>query len=211
MTYRHASRLGAIALTCLATLPAAAAGQTDESTVDLSVHAGPTMPASDLADITDVGPAVGADIAFWINDHLAVTVDGSVDMLRGDDRADALPDVQLWHYGAGLETNVMPVSSPVTFELMGGAGATELRTNHFDPTGPGAPDRLQETYFGLNAGAEAGYQVSDNIDVALRGGAFFTFTDATDLRPLSDMAPQVDGFDSMVTLPLTLQVDVGLN
>lgn len=210
MTHRHASRL-ATALACLAVLPAAAASQMDESTVDLSVRAGPSMPAGDLAEVTDVGPSIGADVAFWINDHFAVTVDASSDMLRGDERSAALPDVQLHHYGAGLEADIMPRTSPVSFTLIGGGGATTVQTNMIESSEPSTPDHIAQTYFGVNAGAEAGYEVSDNIALALRGGAYFAFTDALDLSPLSDLSPNVDGFDSMVTLPLTLQVEVGLN
>lgn len=194
----------------LALHPGAAAAQSSVPTVDLSVRGGVSMPTGDLAEITDVGPAAGADVAFWINDRIAVSVDASVDMLRGDDRSDLLPDIQLWHYGGGLQARLIPPSSPVSIKLLGGAGATGFRTNHFEPAGPGARDRISETYFALNGGAEVGYEMTDQIDLSLRGGAFFTFTDETDLSPLSEMSPEVDAFDSVMTLPITLQVDIAL-
>src|SRR5690606_26692212 len=157
-----------------------------------------------LADITEVGAAIGAGVSIPVAGRLAISLDGNVDMLSAADQGPA--DMRLWHYGAGLQYDVSPRDTPWSVVLHGGANATTMDTEEF----AGAPDGdFTETYFGLNSGLEVGYDVSDDVQIAVRGSSFFVFADEEETEILfagTDLTP----FETAVTVPITAEVHISI-
>jgi hypothetical protein len=87
-----------------------------------------------------------------------------------------------------------------------GAGATTLDTDEF------SGDDLTKTYFALNGGLKADYDVTRNVNLFVGGQAYLTFTDENDLRPLAALAPALNGqdLDQLWNVPVFVGVRVNL-
>lgn len=169
-----------------------------------TMAAGPSMPVDQLAKITDTGAALGADVAYSLTNWLALTADGDVDFLTGH----ALePDMRLWHYGGGLEVELAPNRTPWSVQLDGGANATTMDTSPFG--GIDNSTDFTHTYFGLDGGLEVGYNVSRNVDVAVRGSGYFVFANKTDTQSLV-AGSGVQPFSTAVTIPVTAELHIAL-
>jgi hypothetical protein len=179
----------------------------EERDLSVMVRAGPSMPAADLAEITnDFGTALGAEVGLPLNRRLSVTVDGNVDMFNGATLA--APDMRLWHYGAGLDLETTPRETPWSVVLSGGLNATTMDSDVFDPADADSGDFTQ-TYLGINTGVQVGYEINESVDLALRGATFFVFADEEETSVLTDLNG-TEAFGTAVTVPLTAQVNVAI-
>ena len=179
----------------------------EERDLSLMVRAGPSMPAADLAEITnDFGTAFGAEVGLPLNQRVSVTVDGNVDMFNGATIAG--PDLRLWHYGAGVDVETTPRETPWTVTLSGGLNATTMDSDVFDPADVESGDFTQ-TYFGVNTGVQLGYEINRSVDLAVRGATFFVFADEEETGVLTDLNG-TEAFGTAVTVPLTAQVNVSI-
>jgi hypothetical protein len=179
-----------------------------------SVQGGASIPAKHLADMSEPGAKVGADLSFWVSDQMALSVDGSLDMLPATDEgpvpATALPDLKLWHYGLGAKLDLVAAdANPWSVVLKGGAGATTMDTDEL-AVAPTPEADFTETYLRVNGGLDIGYQASDNVKIAVGGGSYITFVDEEDMALFATMNPQVDPFDIAYTFPITAEVQIGL-
>ncbi len=205
--HRTAAIAAAMALTAMLPAQRSAAQMSSDfgqGSVALTVRAGPSMPVNKLADITNAGAALGADVAYSLTDRLALTADGDVDFLTGHESLE--PDMRLWHYGGGLQLDVAPTRTPWSVVLSGGANATTMDTS---PIGIQSNMDFTHTYFGLDGGLEVGYDVSDNVDVAVRGSSYFVFADKADTQQLVN-GTGAQPFDMAVTIPVTAELHIAL-
>lgn len=200
--------LGAMAfLTAGAAAPAQAQVLLEDSpnwTVD--GRGGIAVPVGDLSDlpIESVGPTFGVGVGYYVHPRVAVRVDGDVELYSGDDMAGGGtgPDVNLWHYNAGLELELTrPDAGPWDLTANLGGGATTWDTDPFT-TGAGTDD-LSETYFTANGGLKLGYDVSSSANVFVGGQWYLQFTDEDDTRALASLTPELNqGFDTASSFPL---------
>ncbi len=177
----------------LTLLPSAAMAQ-----LNFEARGGAGIPAGDLADLTDVGGTAGAGIGYWVHPRVNLRLDGDVDILTAAESG-GLPDLRLWHYNGGIEASLLD-RSRTRWKLLTnvGAGATTIDSDEFGGTD------LTRTYFALNGGLKVGYDVSDNVNFFVGGQAYLTFADEDDLRPLSTLAPELNGanIDQLWSFPV---------
>lgn len=179
-------------------------------TLDVDARAGVAVPVGDLREYSQPGFAVGLGASWWLTDALAIRADGALSALTGDDEAGAgpaTPNMQLYHYGLGLELDLSPnrVEGPWDLGLNVGAGGTTLDTEAFLDDGGGAETDLTNTYPNVNGGVEVGRRVGENIVVSLSGQAFYTFVDEEELTPLSDLRA-AGPIEAGVDVPVTLSI-----
>ena len=171
----------------------------------LTVRAGPSMPAADLAEITnDFGTALGAEVALPLSQRVSLSVDGNVDMFNGATILN--PDMRLWHYGAGLDVETTPEDTPWSVVLSGGVNATTMDSDAYDPADVDSGD-FTETYLGVNGGVQIGYEINRSVEVAVRGATFFAFADEEETAALTDLSG-TEAFGTAVTVPLTAAVNI---
>lgn len=182
--------------------------------VTIEARGGIAIPTSDLSDLTDEGPSFGVGVNFPLTNRISVRVDGDADLLSGKDASGtgpAGPDINLYHYGAGLEfALVQPGASRWGIDVNVGAGATTFDSDEFDVMGTMVD--FSETYFTANGGLTLGYQVSERINVFVGGQAFIMFADEDDTAIFSAINSELDpaGFDNVVTIPLTAGFKIAL-
>lgn len=162
---------GAVGAACaLAVL--ALAGPVDEAAAQqplaFELRAGAGLPAFDLADVADPGFAVGLDLSHRVGDRVSVVAGGDVEFLSGEGDGVAVgPDLTVWHYGAGLEAQLLdPLRTYWRLSLGGGAGGTT-----FDVSDGGG----SETDFSVYGNLELGYEVSREADLFLGVRSWLAF------------------------------------
>jgi hypothetical protein len=175
-------------------------------------HGGIAVPAGELSEFTEVGPAFGVGIAYWLNPRVAVRADFNTSLLNGKDSdatGPAGPDADLLHVDVGLEYNLTgPEASPWTFAISGGAGASALEVDDVQ----GVLADFDETYFALNGGLRIAYELSRNVSIDFVGRWYLTFTDKEDtalFSQFSDVDP--DGFSTASDIPLNLGIRIRTN
>jgi hypothetical protein len=188
-------------------LPADASAQ---GRFSFDAQGGIAVPAGDLADFTEVGPAFGGGIAYWFSPRLAVRADVDASLLKGKDAEGTGPegpDATLLHYNAGLQFNLTnPETTPWSFGVNVGAGASTLDVDDV----PMVLIDFSETYFALNGGLGIGDDVSDNFAICLDGQWYLSFTDEEDTAVFNDINSDVDpdGFGTASDIPLTLGIRI---
>lgn len=186
-----------LALTLVA--PAGVSGQ--EQPLAFEVRAGVGLPAFDLADRADPGPAVGLDLAYRVSPRVSVVAGGDLELLNGDqDGAVRRPDLSVWHYGAGLEAQLLdPRRTYWRLSAGLGAGATT-----FDGAGSGPSTTEPAVYGGLELGRDASEEV--DVYVGLRTWlAFAGVSDLGDGQGTDPVGEQGSG-DTLWSFPLTAGV-----
>lgn len=203
---KHLVRIAATALAATLVFSSSALAQGRWS---FDGRGGIAVPVGDLSDVADVGPTFGVGIGYWFNDRVAVRVDGDLDLLSGKDSegtGPAGPDMNLWHYNAGVEVDLVRPTSPWDFTLNVAGGLSTLDVDEFDVGG--TPTDLSETYFTGNGGVQVGYDVSPNVNVFARGQWYLVFSDEDDTLPLAQIIGETDGFDTLNSLPITVGVRI---
>ncbi len=195
----------------LVVLPASTQAQ---STWDLTFGAGIANPVSDLNDSWGIGANVNVAGTYWFQDRLGFRLETSVDVLSGDnfDSTLDLPDLNLWHFGGGLEYSVTDRASDALSVIVNGGGgltwmdgdATKIATT----TGNlNQSTSFSEVYGHLNGGLSVGWPLSDNITIAVNGSVYVAFADKTDTATI---AQGISPFDSAVTFPVGLTLRLHL-
>ncbi len=186
-------------------LPRAALAQHE---FQISGRGGIGIPTGDLADIADVGPTFGIKLAYRVHPRVRLRVDGDVEIYDGAglNNGTEAPDLTLWHYNGGAEFEVLqPGRSPWNVVVNGGAGATTFDSDRFSSGGD-----FNETYFTLNGGVEVGYHVRSNVRVFAAGQLFVMFADDQDTAVFAALSPEVNNFDTVVSIPITAGVSIAL-
>ena len=201
----HKRRLvpGLAALLVLLLAPAPGAGQ--EQPLAFELRGGVGLPAFDLADRADPGFAFGLDLAHRLTPRVSLVAGGDVELLAGagGDGAVDHPDVNVWHYGVGVEAQLLdPARTWWRLSASAGAGGTT-----FDVASGGASSTEPAVYAGL----ELGWDASEEMDVFVGVRSWVAFAgestlgpDPRDTAPVGDAAGG-DG-DTLWSFPLTAGV-----
>lgn len=204
MHTRH-SAIGMALFTLLAVGGVSPAIAQDRFAID--ARGGVAVPASAVADLEDVGASVGIGFSYALSPRIAVRLDGDVDILSGTDSevsGSSAPDMNIYHYGAGLGVAIFdPARSRWAVDLNVGAGASTFDVDTFPADGSTVD--FSETYFTTSGGLAIGYDVSQGVNVFIRGQAYLAFTDEEDTAVFADVSSEIDpaGFDTAWTIPIT--------
>lgn len=136
-------------------------GASAQQPLAFELRAGAGLPAFDLADVADPGAALGLDLSYRVADRISVVVGGDVEFLSGERPARGVgggaPDLTVWHYGAGLEAQLLdPRRTYWRLSVGGGAGGST-----FDAADGGGSETRASVYGGL----ELGYEVSPEAEL----------------------------------------------
>lgn len=187
----------------LVVLPASTQAQ---STWDLTFGTGISNPVSDLNDNWDIGVNVNVGGTYWFQDRLGFRLETALDVLSGDEFDSTLefPDLNLWHFGGGLEYAVTDRASDALSVIVNGGGgltwidgdATTIAAGNLNQS-----TSFSEVYGHLNGGLSVGWPLSDNLTIAVNGSIYVAFADEADTGTI---APGISPFDSAVTFPVGL-------
>jgi hypothetical protein len=171
---------------------------------------GISIPASQLGKLADAGPAVGAQLGYWLSPRVALRLGGQIDLLDGARVSESVvgPDLRLWHYSAGVEANLLPSARRWSLFAGAGLGATTFDSDEF-VVDPGVEDEFRETYFTADAGLRLGYLFSPRFTAFVGTRAFLSATDEEDTGRLALVDPTVlEPFGTAWTFPVTAGLTV---
>jgi len=199
--------------------PAAASAQ-DGSGFSVDARGGIAIPVSDMADLVDAGPTMGASVRYRVHPRVDARIDGELDILSGLDEGDqaATPDVELWRALAGVGVRILGAGSPVDVSAHVEGGLTSYNTAVFpdvvfDPASGDPVGDFAETYPTVAGGLEVGYPVVSTMnlsaDVVARGSWTMMFTDDEETAIFSQIRSGAGGFDQGTTVPVTLGLKLG--
>lgn len=200
----------ALAVLCLAAAPAPLAGQ-QAGTLSLTAGAGLGLPAGDLSDVSDVGPAFRFDTEYALGPELGILGSIQAEVFSSTTGPGGEgPTVRLFRFLVGPAYTVVRAEERAGFRLAvhGGAGVTLLSAGR-TLVGSGSEVRaidLDEAYFGLGGGLSAGYEFSPTVGAYLSAGASLSFADEEDTEVFSFLDPAVEPFSSLVSIPVTAGV-----
>lgn len=213
MSTRHRSHLVNtrrlnIAIAFTAFLAAGSASQTAaQEKLAVDARGGIAVPASDLAELEDVGASFGVGLSYRLTPRIALRLDGDADILSGTDdevSGSSAPDMNIYHYGAGLGLAILdPSRSRWALDVNVGAGGSTFDVDTF--SAGGSTVDFSETYVTTYGGLTIGYDVSPNVSVFTRGQAYLALTDEEDTAVFSQISSEIDagGFDTAWTIPIT--------
>lgn len=154
---------------------------TAQSPLDFELRGGLGLPAFDLADRTDAGPAVGLDLAYRVAPRVSVVLGGDVEFLDGQDpegTGPGTPGVDAWHYGGGLEAQLLrPTSTYWRLNVGAGVGATT-----FDVSEGGG----SETDLSVYGSLELGWNASEEMELFVGLRSYLAFTGDGQATPTGD-------------------------
>lgn len=166
--------------------PATASAQYTENRIDFEARAGIGLPAFDLADRADPGPAVGLELGYRLTERVSVVAGGDVEFLEGTagpGPGPGQPGLTAWHYAGGVEVGLLdPGSTYWRLDLAGGLGGTT-----FDGEGGGSRSALS-----LYGSLELGYEVSPEADLFVGLRSWLAFAEQDGAEP-ADPLVGVDG------------------
>ncbi len=150
-----------------------------DAQVTLNARAGIGVPTGDIADAVDAGFDIGGGLGVMLNDRFELRANVDFSSHTGEEVGGVSgPDVDVLHLIAGIGYRLTDPDNPFYISINAGAGALS-----FNPDVDGADS---ETYFAINAGAEIGYWVSDNIAIFASPQGDIAFSDEDELG--TDMA-----------------------
>lgn len=214
----------ALALAALfAWLPAQAEAQ--QGSVFVEGRGGIGIGLGDVNELTDPGPTFGAEVGYWVLDRLAVTVGGDASLFQGKDQdpsegiAIDVPDIEMYHYTAGVQVRATPRDVPFALRFGGGVGATSISSDPFPsgfvdglPLGVEAPEdgELSTTELTFQGNLTAGYDVSPRFSVFVGSRPYVALTDREETQFLHEAVDSVDerGFDTAWDLPIHAGVKI---
>lgn len=172
MIRRATSILGLVAVAAAVFASAASAQFTINARAGLGVPTG-TIADSDNAVLgvgAESGLALGAGFGIGLGDRWTLRVNGDLTSHSTEaSSGTAGPDVDVLHFIAGLGYLLTDPNSPFYVSVNAGAGLMSFDID--------APSVDAETYFAINAGAEIGYWVSDNLAIFASPQGDIAFSD----------------------------------
>jgi len=115
---------------------------------DLQGTVGAAVPFGDLSDVTETGVGLGFGLTRWANKWLGFHLGTALNMLGAKG---AGPDLDLWHYNAGIEADLInPSTSNFRLHFNVGLGGTTTSAKDLD----------SQTDFTVNGGPNLEYAFS---------------------------------------------------
>lgn len=167
--------VGAALALALLVLPAGLAAQAPERPFSFNLRGGLNVPTFDIADVADPGASFGAGVKLRLDDRFFLRGNADFGFHPGAEVAAGVdgPDVDVFHYIAGVGYMLTPPRSPLYASVNLGAGAMS-----FDVDAPGVGSF---TYFAVNAGAEVGYRMSDRVSIFFSPQGDIAFSDEAEV------------------------------
>ena len=163
-----------LALALLA-LPASLSAQVPERPFSFNLRGGLNVPTFDIADVADAGPSFGAGVKVRLSDRLFLRGNADFGFHPGAEVSPGVegPDVDVFHYVAGVGYLLTPPASPFYASVNLGAGALNFAVD--------APGVDSFTYFAINAGGEVGYWLNDNVSIFFSPQGDIAFSDEAEV------------------------------
>ena len=115
---------------------------------DLQGTVGAAVPFGDLSDVTETGVGLGFGLTRWANQWVGFHLGTALNMLGAKG---AGPDLDLWHYNAGIEADLInPSTSNFRLHFNVGLGGTTTSAKDLD----------SQTDFTVNGGPNLEYAFS---------------------------------------------------
>ncbi len=212
--------LGAVA--AFALLPARADAQlVSYSPVfwSFEASAGVVIPTGTWSHSAEAGTAFQLAASYFLNPRLGLRAEGGLDMLGTKGVVD--PDLQIWHYTAGIEYHLTdPMGGVMAAFDLGLGGATfdtgVFQVNDHPNTGDTSTGTFNSTVMAVNAGFKVGYNFArhagSNVPMVtffVQGDVNVMFADEEDSALYAALNDQ-RGFGTVIDLPLTLGLRVNL-
>jgi hypothetical protein len=150
-----------------------------DAQVTVNARAGIGVPTGDVADAAKSGFDVGGGLGVMLGERVSLRANVDFSSHGGEEISGvAGPDVDVLHLIGGIGVLLTNPDNPFYVSVNAGAGAMSF---NIDASGVDT-----ETYFAINAGAEIGYWVSDNVAVFASPQGDIAFADEDALG--TDMA-----------------------
>lgn len=205
---------GFLALT-MATAPVDA-----QEAVTLDFAGGVGVPAGDLADFQDIGPAFDIGLNIRVHDRFSLRASGGAEIFGGAEIAnafdqrvatDGLADFSAVHFNGGGVLHAVN-EGPWRVDFNGGAGVTILTSERQELSGVPQEDGgfgttfvdLSELYFNVTAGLDLGYMVSEQVEFFVGGDGhiFFMDEDGENEQSLNLIAPNLSAPSTGLSFPI---------
>ena len=174
---RHTIRymIGALLALAILALPASLAAQAPDRPFSFNLRGGLNVPTFDISDVADAGPSFGAGVKVRVSERIFLRGNADFGFHPGAEISPGIdgPDVDVFHYVAGVGYMLTPPESPFYASINLGAGAL-----NFAVDAPGDPSF---TYFAINAGGELGYWLNDNVAIFFSPQGDIAFSDEAEV------------------------------
>lgn len=191
-------------------------GATAQEAITTDFSGGIGVPAGDLGDAVDAGPAFTIGLNVPIHDVVSIRAEGGADFFRGKDALTAVvdgttfgtfegPDITHARLNAGVVLHAITPEEEdrgLWVDADVGGGIAVLTTETFRrQTGPNRVTTIDESnlYFGLKGGLDLGYRFHESVSAFLAGDAHLALADEDDWQEYRDL--QVDPFGSVLSFP----------
>lgn len=184
-------------------------------------RAGIAIPFGALGDLVDVGPSLGAGIAYEIQPRVFLRFDGDLDLYGGAEfdapgaEVGQGPDVSLWHFTGSAEVELTDPARAMPWRITanGGLGLTVFDVDRFDVpvdnprTGEEDVTEFSQTSLTFVPGVKAIYEVNPQLDVYGSLQWFLAFTDEDETAAFTALSgAEVGPFGTASSFPLTVGV-----
>ncbi len=175
--------------------------------ITFEAQAGVAFPAGDLADVADVGGTAGATIGYQF--HRLFGWRAGVEGIFLNDTRDVngvvpAPAMDMIHFTTGPEVVFSPPShqdAPMTFRFFAAGGGASVDAS--EGFSDGSSVSFDNTYFVLNFGGAAGYQITPTVHVFVDSRAYLFFFDEQDTGTFADRSQFVEPFSRGWVVPVT--------
>lgn len=175
--------------------------------ITFEAQAGVAFPAGDLADVADVGGTAGATIGYQF--HRLFGWRAGVEGIFLNDTRDVngvvpAPAMDMIHFTTGPEVVFSPPShqdAPMTFRFFAAGGGASVDAS--EGFSDGSSVSFNNTYFVLNFGGAAGYQITPTVHVFVDSRAYLFFFDEQDTGTFADRSQFVEPFSRGWVVPVT--------
>lgn len=183
-------KLASTVLGAFLALTMAAAPVDAQQAVTLDFAGGVGIPAGDLADFQDRGPAFDIGLNVGVHPRFSLRASGGAEILEGAQIENAFDasipengfvDFSTVHFNGGGVVHAVN-QGPWRVDFNGGAGVTILTSERGDFSGAGdGTDTetvdISETYLNVTAGLDIGYMVSEQVEFFVGGDGHLFFMD----------------------------------
>lgn len=205
--------IAVLAAAALMLVPRAADAQ---QAITTDLEGGIAVPAGDVSDAVDPGPAFTLGFNFRVHDMISIRAEGGTDLYGVKDIADPTgaqesipgPDMTMTRLDVGLVFHAVQPDMGGGFWVDAdvGGGYHILTTDDYSiqvsDTGLETDLDLSDGYLGAKGGLTLGYDFTDAVSAFVGGDAYLVPADAEDLEPFSDLDEVDDGPESHLSFPV---------
>lgn len=211
-------KLASTVLGAFLALTMAAAPIDAQEAVTLDFAGGVGIPAGDLADFQDLGPAFDIGLDVRVHPRFSLRASGGAEIMQGAEISDAFDvtvaedgfvNFSTVHFNGGGVVHAVN-EGPWRVDFNAGAGVTILTSQRGEFSGAGDDGSLveivdlSETYLNVTGGLDIGYMVSEQVEFFVGGDGhiFFMDEDGEAEGALNNIAPGLSAPSTGVTVPV---------